>query len=897
MERHTRARRAAALLFSILAAHTLLETARDALFLATLPPERLPWVYGLIAVTTLGVQRAARVTRKRFAGLDQLSGLLFLSAFVTFLFWLLTAWTSTWVLVALYVWPAVFAAMVMIEFWRSMSDQYTTIEAKSAYSVVGAGGAAGAITGAGLAGGMALRLDARHLLLAAALILVATGLALARRGQPSSRSGVITSDSGLLEDLRLVREHPYLRTMFGLLMVTTVLVTVADYIFKSIAARSMPPDALASYFAAVYFSLNLVGLFVQLVLVERMVRHFGISATPAVLPAALGAASLAVFAYAGLATAFVLKTVDGSLRNSLHRTATELLYVPMGADVRARVKAVVDIVGQRGGQVAGSALILLVLAGGGGDRTMSLLVAGLAVAALVGVKRLREPYLNLFRESLREEAVETRLSYPDLDVRSMSSLTAALSSEREDEVIAAVELLAEQRQVSLIPGLVLFHPSRAVALRSLDVFAAHGRTDLAWAARHLYRAHPDDGIRAAALRLLLKGSDDADALASALDDRSVEIRATAIVGLLSRDAGAAATTDAFEELTRDETAQAALVRAVAHQPSPQFHDLLIRLARSSEVHVRFEVSRAMATAPHSRFLPSLRDMLSERALRPWARLGFVRIGEDALRFLRTSLNDRTLPHEIRLHIPRSVSRFPAAVALPNLLEEFVLNTDDAIRYKILRGLGRLRAESPEVPVDSALLNRAIEGAVVDALRLVHWTIVFETAKSVASAGPSKAGPSKVGRLLLDLLEDAEHTALETLFRLLGLRHPTERFEHIFRGLGRGRSARASSVELIEHVVDPRVREAILGLTEGGTRDERLARGRYLYQGDAMTVEQALTDIVSTATGALRVTAGLRVAELKLRSARQALEMAREQEPAAFHAAIDRALRELEKART
>ena len=39
-------------LFGLVAAHTLLETARDALFLARLPPSQLPWAYLAIAATT-----------------------------------------------------------------------------------------------------------------------------------------------------------------------------------------------------------------------------------------------------------------------------------------------------------------------------------------------------------------------------------------------------------------------------------------------------------------------------------------------------------------------------------------------------------------------------------------------------------------------------------------------------------------------------------------------------------------------------------------------------------------------------------------------------------------------------------------------------------------------------
>src|SRR5438094_7435873 len=47
-------------LFGITAAHTLIETARDAVFLAKLPPSRLPWMY--LGIAALGVL-LARATR------------------------------------------------------------------------------------------------------------------------------------------------------------------------------------------------------------------------------------------------------------------------------------------------------------------------------------------------------------------------------------------------------------------------------------------------------------------------------------------------------------------------------------------------------------------------------------------------------------------------------------------------------------------------------------------------------------------------------------------------------------------------------------------------------------------------------------------------------------------
>src|SRR3954454_25120972 len=89
---------AALTLFFIVLAHTLVETARDALFLAALPPTRLPWVYGLIAILALASRQAVRRMLPGFHGMALLKALLFASAAITLGFWALTAWQATWIL-------------------------------------------------------------------------------------------------------------------------------------------------------------------------------------------------------------------------------------------------------------------------------------------------------------------------------------------------------------------------------------------------------------------------------------------------------------------------------------------------------------------------------------------------------------------------------------------------------------------------------------------------------------------------------------------------------------------------------------------------------------------------------------------------------------------------------
>src|SRR5258706_14008874 len=71
-------------LFGILAAHTILETARDALFLARLPPSQLPWMY--LAMGAIAVSLSNWSTRT-LRGPRALASLLGVCAAGTLLFW------------------------------------------------------------------------------------------------------------------------------------------------------------------------------------------------------------------------------------------------------------------------------------------------------------------------------------------------------------------------------------------------------------------------------------------------------------------------------------------------------------------------------------------------------------------------------------------------------------------------------------------------------------------------------------------------------------------------------------------------------------------------------------------------------------------------------------------
>ncbi|PYQ50141.1 MAG: hypothetical protein DMF78_16490 [Acidobacteria bacterium] len=420
-------------IFGILAGHTLLETARDALFLARLPPSELPGVYLVMAVVAIalfqGPWRAPRV-----GGRYGLSLVLVSAGLATFVFWALHSPSSPWALRALYVWTGILGTMAALQFWIVLGELYTVTQAKRIYNVVGTGTVLGAVAGAVLARVLTQRWPPQQLILASAVVLVLTGLGPAsriRRPEAASAGAAGHAASSILQTIRLFKDDAYIKALGGMVLVSTVALTLADYVFKSTVARTVDPSQLGTFFATFYMVLNVLALGAQLVLAGWLLRLLGLHRTLWVLPAMifLGAAGVALGG--GLVAALLLKGADGTFRQSLHRTGTELLFVPLPDSLRARAKPVIDVLGQRGGQALASLLILAEITQHRGNTVLAMVAAALCVVWIAWAADLKGHYLDLFRSALREGAMRARGDLPALDLGSLEALFNALNS-RDD---------------------------------------------------------------------------------------------------------------------------------------------------------------------------------------------------------------------------------------------------------------------------------------------------------------------------------------------------------------------------------------------------------------------------------------------------------------------------------
>ncbi|MGM0577922.1 MAG: HEAT repeat domain-containing protein [Myxococcota bacterium] len=843
-------------LFLVLAGFVLVDTARDALFLASLAPEQLPWVYLAIAGASMAVAMQVSVWSRR-----AVAGWLGLSAAVTAGFLPLVERGGPWVLYALYVWAGVFATLAVTRLWLLLGQFFTVTEAKRLYGLIGAGSLTGAVAGAAIARLLTTWWPPEVLLLAAAglLALATAGPLLLSRATAAESPAPGSPD--LRACVRAIAAHPFIARLGLLVVLSTVALKLVDWVFMAQVDAHVQEADLGRFFANVYIGLNLLAMLAQVMLTGVAIRKLGVQRAVLLFPMLLVLAATGILAGGGLVAALILLAVDGTLKHSLHRTAVEVLYLPIPPHLRRHAKNFFDVVGHRGSQALASLLILAVIAVGGDATWIVVGVVTLCIAWIAVGLGLRRPYLDLFRSTLREGAIETRSSLPELDLVSLEALIRALNSADDAEVLAAMNLLARAERVDLIPALILHHPSEAIVMRALDLFAEAGRTDFLSLADRLV-LHGEGPVRVAALRARLTVATDPERLEALSDDPDLPVRATACVGLV-----------ASEHLDEDESrrllerltcadvpgAREAIAAAVAHRPHPRFAPLLLDLAGDPVPEVRAAVADAMGAVGDPAFLDVLVDMLGHRTTRPPARRALLGYGDEALAHLERALREPSLPRAVREHLPRTISRFPAEAAAPILVRHLGEEPSSMLRYKILRGLGRIRADHPEMRLDEAPVRAALDLELERAFMLLRWQQGLELGTREEPARRT------VGHeLLLGLVRDKLVHAVERIFRLLGLLNPYEDLERVHHGLfSPARRTRASSLELLDYVVGPRLRDPLLALVGDGDLEERLALGGDWAPPPPADYEALMEEMLCSGTGSLRGLTAYHVGELRM----------------------------------
>ncbi|MEO8798243.1 MAG: HEAT repeat domain-containing protein [Polyangiaceae bacterium] len=791
-------------LFGILCGHTLLETARDALFVTRIPLTRLPIVYIAIAVVGVITSRLAGVgSRRTYA----ISAALLFAAIVDMAFWFMLDDRSGFVVYAFYVWTGVFASWIITTFWIVLAPALTITQAKRLYGPIGAGSLLGAVAGSGAARLILSAPGLRKLLLASAMVSTLTALVpaaifgrhIAKQVAPPST----VKRERAAEAARAPFQSRYVLGVLVLVLIATAIGTFADYVLKNEVLAHVQKVNIGPFFAAMAFWTNLAALGLQLFFLNKLLKLAGVHRALALIPLLFLTLSTAGFLLPAFLTIILIKGTDGSLRTSLLKTGTELFLFPLDDDLRPRAKVAVDLFGQRVGQAIASVAILGFVAVHAPSRALLGAIAVLALAWLLLLPGLRKGYLELFRKTLEAGEIQLDFEIPPPDLESLEAILGALNSSRDGEVLAALDLLRDQGKASLIPALILFHPSARVVTHALDILEANGRHDLEPVLLRLH-AHPDGKVRAAALRALSTLDTSNGVLERHLEDPDPRVRATAVIALARRGALDDKRLSALaidEDPKQRHALQTGLLRAIRRQPDPRFVPLALMLAQSTDRGVLVEAARAMGALEDPSCIPALIGLLAYGDPREQARQALVRYGVPALKELAATFADKSKPYPVRKHIPRTIAAFDPPLAATALLVALPQTHDFVLGLRLLRGLRQIQKRRPAATRATKLYERMLR----ERFLMVHHYRAWR-----ASLESRDTQHTPAFELLSGLLREKESTLEEHVFSLVGLIDPTEDYETIFRGLhNESPKARSTSRELLENVLPKRVRDEVL----------------------------------------------------------------------------------------
>jgi ATP/ADP translocase len=789
--------RAFFVLLLTISAHTMLETARDALFLAKLAPRNLALVYVATAVFTIALTPlSVRLTRAAGAK----------NALVVSL--LATAFAAAWFRIrppapatvfSLYVFGALSATLLVGQFWLLAGTLFTAAQSRRLFGPLASGGVLGGVGGGGLAALMLNVVPVRGLLGVASLLyfaaaFLATRLVTEEVALPSrtAQSSPVASRDPIRPRLAKVQRDPFLARLAVMAVLSICVSVVIDYLYKAKVSRTIPHEALGAFFARYQLVLSLGALVLQLGITGPVVQRVGVVGLALTGPLLLtfGGTLTALFA-APFWLVVVLKGTDTSLRNSLGRVAAELLWAPV--EEQAQARGFVDLVVTRVAQaVAGGVLLAATMQREFRPGHLAVTAAVLAALWLVVGAGIRKPYIALFRQALSRGSVERAFMLAELDLTSVETLVEALARPQPSEVIAAMNVLSERKRERLIPALILLHGDAGVLLRALELLGPSGRKDWYSLGERLL----DDGappVQQAAVRAFALAG-ETEVLRRITTHPNPSLRTFAALYLAQLEGE---TTDGdplrwelFADDDDEHTLKLAFIESLAAHPTAETPQLLLGFARLPAL--AGAVTSAFESSGDETSIDFLIGRLKWADDRLSARRALKRLGEPALRALEQALYDEKIERRVRIHVPRSISAFLSKEALQILLKAVVEHDNGLVRYKVLRGLEQIALET-SLRIDSAPLFHEVTRNALEYLRLFSAELALKNDRAAA-------GRLEV-ELVRELLDDKIAQSRDRLARLLQVLHRGDDIPAIFSALtSSDRRRRGRAVEFLDALI-------------------------------------------------------------------------------------------------
>jgi hypothetical protein len=238
-------------------------------------------------------------------------------------------------------------------------------------------------------------------------------------------------------------------------------------------------------------------------------------------------------------------------------------------------------------------------------------------------------------------------------------------------------------------------------------------------------------------------------------------------------------------------------------------------------------------APELADFDRLLRLLEDPHVRGDARRVFLAGGTRYFGRLLAALDDPRLPLGVRRHLPRTISRFGSPEGATALVSRLPREADGATEFKILRALGRMRADDPELEIDEATIHAYARRSTEDAIRYARL------AEALALDARRERTPGF--ELVEELLVEKRRHAVERVFRALGIEFPRDNLRSLHDAMtSEITDHRDAAREILEDLLPVDERAPLFAVIEGrsGIPADKL---RELYPANSDVIAALLAD--------------------------------------------------------
>ena len=862
-------------LFLLLTFQISTKTVRQSTFIDALGAARLPLVYLLVALVSYPILRVYN----RFVDRYRVEQLLLMSClFVAGLmvgFWALMRFPWAWVAVVFYVVSSIVYGMLTSQFWLFANHIFDPRQAKRLFGFIGAGALLGGVLGGQIARLASEAFGTGSVLLVAAGLMIAIALMMLRSKTSSSEEPARGKDGPSKFDkakggFEILRHSRPLRMIAAVVVLTIMVAQIVDLQFNWAVEKSVELsvaknaheateslDRGTAFFGNFFSVMGIAAFIFQLLFTTRIHRTLGIGFALKVLPVTIAIGTLALFLATGfgpemlIAAALILKVGESGLRFSLDQSTRELLFFPIPSHLRVRAKAFIDVFLQRAAKGLAALLLLPVTFG-----FMTAVEAGwislvLIVIWLVAAGMAAREYVEAFRKSLKQRAVETAIPVDLTDVTTLELLLESLGSSDQRQVLHGLEILVNNGRADLVPPLLLYHDDAEVRRRTLLVLAEQGRMDVVpLIERRLGDGDPD--VRAEAIRVLagMQGQDVCDLMLPRLEDADPGVRAAAVACLSNHGdeerKGPARRVLAARMAEEEPSSRLEAAKAIGAVEEPQYQEILMQLLYDGDRSVVQEAisavrRRVLRDGYNPLYLPTLISLLQRRRVKHEARETLVALGEPAIPALVHFMNDPDEPIWVRRALPKAIASIGTLAAFEALLDGLEKGADSFHRRKLVEALDTVKGRNVGFAVEPKKLESQIDFEVRCYLgHLAALQSLGLAAKGVVEGALVRWDKEQVPTLLDQLVQERSADNLRNIFGLLVLPLGADKVWPAYQSFISDQSMlRARALEFLDNTLSGELKRLVFGVIDDCSLADKLERAQRDFQIEVKPMPETL----------------------------------------------------------